>query len=264
MKQVSIALIALLFSPSVFAQDNTETAPELREAINCFPAKGIVDFVSKFEDIEPDKRDSVDMLFTAKFTVNDGGVLPERIFIRHEGVETNFLLNEDGSVPDFNNIGKAPETAELCSEDPSRIGTPKGGEDMSFSISNDVYYLENSGYHDISTLRDGLKDGKSHYKKMVPAAMRMLVPSFKYVMIEYDVEGTTPQYQALKGDEAIEGLTHISFCEVPMIKLRDLEAMGADGLKIMGGAYNLTPVPGPKALKRFVGCSKDEEPKQDE
>jgi len=131
------------------------------------------------------------------------------------------------------------------------------------SGQSDVHFLTNSGYHDLATLEDGLKDGKSHYKKMVPAAMRMLVPSLKYVMIEYDVEDTPPQFTAVKGQEPIEGLEHETFCELAMIKVIDLEKLGADGLKIMGGAYNLTPVPGVKTLKRFTHCSKDTETKGD-
>lgn len=263
MRLLGLTLAALFISAPALA-DNKEAAPELRELVNCFPAKGIVEFVSKFENIDADKRDSVDMIFKAKFNVKDGGVLPTRIFMRDGGKETDFALSDDGRVPDFQNIGQAPESAELCSEDPSRVGTPRGGDDMSFSITNDVYFLTNTGYHDLATLQDGLRDGKTHYKTMVPGPMRMMVPKLKYVMIEYEDEDTSAQYVAMKGEEALDGLSHIYFCEVPMIKVKDLEALGADGLKIMGGAYKLTPVPGPKALKRFVGCSKEDEAKQDE
>lgn len=38
-----------------------------------------------------------------------------------------------------------------------------------------------------------------------------------------------------------------------------LEEMGRDGLKIMGGAYNLMPVPKPKTLAKFAQCADDEE-----
>jgi len=142
--------------------------------------------VAKFQSLDADKRDTVDMLFEASFKVKDGGALPARIFTRDAGVEKNFTLNPDGTVPDFDNIGRVSETAELCSEDPTREGTPHG-EGLNFGISSDVHFLTNNGYHDLETLKDGLKDGKSHYKKMVPAAMRMLVPTLKYVMIEYEV-----------------------------------------------------------------------------
>jgi len=223
----AVVLGALLISPPALADDAKMDAPKLRELINCFPAKNITEMVAKFQSLDADKRDTVDMLFEASFKVKDGG-----------------------------------ETAELCSEDPTREGTPHG-EGLNFGISSDVHFLTNNGYHDLATLKDGLKDGKSHYKKMVPAAMRMLVPSLKYVMIEYEAEDTPPQFTAMKGQEPVTGLEHETFCELAMIKVKDLEKLGADGLKVMGGSYNLTPVPGVKTLKRFTECSKDEETEDD-
>lgn len=257
MKMKAFIFAGLALSMPIIAQGE-DTEPELRERINCFPSKSITKFVSKFQDLDADKRDTVDMVFAAKFEAKDGGALPARIFVRDNGTETDFTLADDGTVPDFINIGSASETAELCSEDPSREGTPRG-EGINFSVQNDVHFLENSGYHDVATMKEGLKDGKSHYKKMVPAPMRMLVPKLNYVMIEYDAEDTAPQYSAMKGQTAIEGLTHETFCKTAMIKLKDIEALGGDGLKVMGGSYNLTPVPGPKTLAKFAGCSEDEE-----
>jgi len=78
-------------------------------------------------------------------------------------------------------------------------------------------------------------------------------------MIEYEAEDTPPQYTAMKGETPVDGLKHETFCELAMIKVKDLEKLGADGLKVMGGSYSLTPVPGVKTLKRFTECSKDEE-----
>ena len=262
MRLVVFALTGLLISAPVAAEDKDED-PQLRERISCFPAKNIAQFVSKFQDLDADKRDTVDMMFAATFKVKDGGSLPERVFLRDNGVEDNFTLNADGNVPDFIKIGSASETVELCSEDPSREGTPRG-EGISFSIENDVHFLDSSGYHDVAAMKEGLKDGKSHYKKMVPAPMRLLVPKLTYVMIEYDAEDTTPQYSALNGQEVVEGLTHETFCKTTMIKLKDIEDLGADGLKVMGGAYKLTPVPKPKTLAKFVTCSDDEGEEKEE
>lgn len=257
MKIRAFMCAGLMLSAPAFAEDK-EDAPALRERINCFPAKNITKMVEKFQKIDADKRDTVDMVFAAKFTAKDGGVLPERIFIREAGTEDNFTLGEDGSVPDFAKIGSVSEAAELCSEDPSREGTPRG-EGLSFSINSDVHFLENTGYHDVTTIKDGLKDGKTHYKKMVPAPMRMLVPKLSYVMIEYEVEKTEPQFTAMKGQTPVDGLEHIVFCDSAMIKIKDIEALGADGLKVMGGTYKLTPVPGPKTLAKFTSCAEDEE-----
>lgn len=253
MKFKVIILAGLCISAPAFAEDDKEAAPQLRERISCFPTKGITKFVSKFQKIDAKKRDTVDMLFSAKFSVKDGGVMPERLFIRDNGTEDNFNLKPDGTVPDFIKIGTASETAEMCTDDPTREGTPRG-TGFSFKIENDVHFLDNDGYHDLATIKEGLKDGKTHYKKMAPAPIRMLIPTLSHVMIEYDAEDTTPQYAALKGEAPIEGLEHEMFCGQALIKLKNLEELDADGLKIMGGAYNLTPVPGPKALARFVDC----------
>jgi len=256
----AIAVIGLLVSAPAFAEEDKEAAPQLRERISCFPAKGITKFVSKFQKIDAKKRDTVDMLFSAKFSVKDGGVMPERLFIRDDGAEDNFALKPDGEVTDFDKIGVASDAAEICTDDPSREGTPRGSG-FSFSITNDVHFLDNDGYHELAAIKEGLKDGKTHYKKMAPAPIRMLIPSLSHVMIEYEAEDVVPQYAALKGETPIEGLEHELFCGQALIKLKDLEQLGADGLKIMGGVYNLTPVPGPKALARFVDCGEDEDTK---
>lgn len=257
MKIRAMIFAGLVFSTPAFAEDKEEV-PELRERINCFPAKNLAKFVSKFQKIEAKKRDTVDMLFSAKFAVKDNGIMPERLFIRDKGAEDNFTLTPDGKVSDFVKVGATSDTAEICTDDPSRIGTPRGSG-FSLSIDNDVHFLKNDGFHEVSVLEEGLKDGKTHYKKMAPAPIRMLIPSLSHVMIEYDVEETAPQYMAMKGDAPLEGLEHELFCGQALIKLKDLEALGADGLKIMGGAYNLTPVPGPKALAKFVDCEEDKE-----
>ena len=263
MRLKAIICAGLMLSAPAFADDKEE-APALRERINCFPAKNIRTMAAKFQKIDADKRDTVDMIFAAIFTAKDGGALPDRLFIREEGAEQNFTLNADGSVPDFARIGSVSEDAELCMEDPSREGTPRG-EGLKLSIGSDVQFLENTGYHDMATLKDGLKDGKTHYKKMVPAPMRMLVPKLNYVMIVYDAEKTSPQFTAMKGQTPIDGLDHEIFCDNAMINIKDMEALGADGLKVMGGAYKLTPVPGPKMLAKFTGCEgEDKETPSDE
>ena len=161
-----LMLAAMMASPQVFAADKDEIfEPVLRERISCFPAKNIIKFMSKFKKIDADKRDTIDMVFEAEFEVKDGGVLPDRIFLRDNGVETDFTLNADGSVPDFDKIATASESSEMCADDPSREGQPRTGEELRFGLESDVQFLKNTGYHDIAALEDGLKDGKSHFKK---------------------------------------------------------------------------------------------------
>ena len=255
---LSFLITTPLMSSAAYAQDKDD-APELRERVTCFPSKNFSKFVSKFQNLDADKRDVVDMVFDAKFDVNDGGVLPERIFIRDNGAEQNFTLTPDGTVPDFIKIADASETAELCSEDPSRVGTPRGGDDMKFSLESDVQYLKNTGYHDLATLKDGLKDGKSHFKKMVPAPMRLIVPKMSHVMINYEADDAVAAFSAMKGNTSIEGLTSDQHCEQTIIKVKDLEDLGAEGLQVSGGPYILMPVPNKKMLKKFVQSSGQDE-----
>ena len=250
----------MMWTP-VLAEANDD-APELRERITCSSAKKIIRLINKFQGLDADKRDTVDMLFDANFGVQDGGVLPERVFMRDNGVEENFTVDAEGNISDFSKIGKASKTSELCSEDPSREGMPRG-EGIRFNLTSDVTFLENTGYHDLATLKDGLKDGKSHYKKMVPAPMRVIVPKMTYVMIDYENDDTRPQFTAMQAQTPTAGLDHATFCDNAMIKIEDLETLGADGLKVMGGPYKLAPVPDPKTLAKFASCAEDEETKEE-
>lgn len=202
------------------------------------------------------------MRFTAGYTIRDGGVLPERLFLRENGAENNFTLDGEGKVTDFKKIATASKSAELCSEDPSREGTPRG-EGIGFSIDNDVQFLKNTGYHDLATLKDGLKDGKSHYKKMAPAPIRMMMPKMSHVMINYELEDTVHQFSAMKGQTPLAGLVSDQHCGQTIIKIEDLEALGGDGLQISGGAYTLSPVPNKKALQKFTECGDEDEGKKE-
>lgn len=256
--KVFAALLACLISAPTLAEGKDDT-PALRELVTCSPSKNITKLIAKVQGMDAEKRDVVDSIFEAKFTVHDGGSLPKRIFLRDYGVEEAFTLNPDGTIVDFQKIGSASETAEMCTEDPTRIGTPRGGDGLKFSLNSDVVFLENPGYHDLTSLNEGLTDGKSHYKKMVPAPMRMIVPKMTYVMIDYDNDDTDIQFAAMSGQTPMPGLSHELFCDNAMIKIEDIEEMGGDGLKIMGGAYNLMPVPKPKTLAKFAQCADDEE-----
>jgi len=260
-----LGLAVLTTVPPAFAQDKSTGEPEqvLRERIICFPAESIIKLMSKFQKIDADKRDSVDMLFNAGFEIKDDGVLPERIFLRDNDIETDLTLSADGSVPDFGTVALAPESSEMCFDDPSREGRPRTGKEISFSLDSDVQFLEKTGYHDMATLQDGLKDGKSHYKKMAPGPMKLFIPKFSHVMVQYEDDETRPQFTAMTGQNPIEGLGFETFCDNALIKIQDIKALGGDGLKVTGGAYKLLPVPGAKTLAKFAGCA-DNETQDDE
>ena len=120
------------------------------------------------------------------------------------------------------------------------------------------YASQNSHKRQEKYLWDGLKDGKIHYKKMVPAPMGVLVPTFSHVMINYDDESVAPQFTAMNGESEVAGLASDVFCKQTIIKVDDIKALGGDGLKVSGGAYTLLPVPNKTMLERFTGCAEDD------
>jgi len=258
---VGLIVLGLFFpvSPSFAAENTSDSkASKLREAVICFPAKGIVKHLRKFSKLKAEKRDTVDMMPVADFEVLDGGALPQRFYSK-DGVSVgDFIIGTDGRITDFAKVADVPETAELCIEDQSRAGTPSDGKSVKLDVDMDVQFLESSGYHSMATLKDGLKDGKSFYKKMAPGPMRMLVPKLSHLMINYDVEDTPAQFSAMQGQTPIAGLDSELFCGETIIKLEDIEELRGDGLQISGGTYSLMPVPGPKMLAKFAGCDDDE------
>lgn len=253
-------LIALLFTATAYAADEktADKAPKLRKAESCFPAKGLVKHLRKFSGLKAEKRDTVGMIPTAKFEILDGGAMPERFYSKDEAAEFDFTIDSDGTVTDFAKIEEVSEGAELCIFDPSRAGTPADGRAAKFDIDMDVQFLENTGYHDMATLKDGLKDGKSFYKKMMPGPMRLMVPKLTHVMVTYDNEDTPAQFSAMNGQVPLAGLASEEYCEQTIINVEDIEDMGGDGLQVTGGAYMLLPVPNAKTLAKFAKC-KDEE-----
>ena len=255
---LAISLILAMTSPA-FADDSAnDSEPKLRGDEQCFPFGGAVKQFNKFSNLKPEKRDTVGLAPAAKLTVKEEGeAYPERLFIRDNGVETDLIIDADGHVTNFGLIFEASEDVSLCAYDPSRAGTPVEDDSISFSMDMDIQYLENTGYHDLATLKDGLKDGKSHYKKMA-GAMSFMVPKMSYVMIAYDAEDTPAQFKAVKDGIEIDVPTPDLFCDEPMISIETLEDMGADGLKVMGGTYKLMPTPSPKMLAKFARCSDDE------
>jgi len=181
--RTSLGIISFfLIGFSSFAQDAQEDT-ELREQITCRPADGIIKFLGKFDSIASKNRDTVTMVPEAKLTINDGGSFPDRFFVRDSERESSFDFDSDGTVLGFDKIVTYAPDAELCIDDQARAGTPKSDDSFSLAMGADIQFRDNTGFHDMASLQDGLKDGKIHYKKMVPAPMRILVPTFSHVMM---------------------------------------------------------------------------------
>ncbi len=243
----SMAVLSLSHGIVVWADDNVP----LRELITCTEIDGLTKVIKKLDGVDASKRQIVDSQFTAELLPKDGGVMPERFFLKDQSREIDFTLKEDGQIPDFEQVRQAGEGAKLCTEDPTRVGQARDGEDMSFSMNFGVFFKETNGIHSLESLKKGTKDGRSFYKKLAPGPAAMLVPKFKYVTLTYEDEATEPQVSAARDGEPVKGLVIEPFYEQFVVSLEQLELIGADTLVIEGGPYRLSPSPSPKKMESF-------------
>ena len=112
----------------------------------------------------------------------------------------------------------------------------------------------------MTELKEGTKDGKSFYKKMIPAAVRMFMPETNYLAVNYDdlrVSGAEI-YARVDGKDI--PLTAELYKEKHVVSFKQLKDMGANALIVKGGAYSLQPTVSVKTMKRFGwGPEEDEE-----
>ena len=254
MKILPLALILFTsFVAPAFAADGDD----IRKATECRPAKDIIKLFSKFDKLKPGQRDTVDAIFDTKFIV-ENGPFPDRLYYSHDGIEMPFTISPDGAVPDFAKITKQPQDGDLCIDDPTREGLHREEDGLEFSVDFDVKFKNMSGAHSLAELKDGAKDGKSFYKKLMPGPMKLMVPTLTYVSVTYDDASTAPDIQALKDGAPVEGLIIEPFGTTSVISLKHLEEIGAEGLKITGGAYMMEPSPSIEKMKS-MGFTEDSE-----
>lgn len=259
MSRLISSVFALAFASGVthISQAEPSSAP-VREALECFPAENIIKFLSKFDKLKPEQKDTVDAFMTAKFEVSDDLGLPHRIFMRDQDKETVFEMLPDGQITDFDHIRHHPETSELCVEDPAREGLPREEDGITFNVDFDVMFKQTPGSHTLESLEDGAKDGKSFYKKLVPGPARLLIPKMTHVSITY-IDPETPQnIEAWQNDKPLSGLNIEPFGKTYVVSLEQLEDLGATELHITGGPYKLEPSPSIKKMKA-LGFTEDDE-----
>jgi len=228
--------------------------PKIRKAENCFKAGWISKKLRKLAKLKADKTDTVGVAPTAQLILEDKSQhFADRFFIKEHGEETNLIIASDGQLLGFETLQDYSDDVELCHVDLRRAGLPFDADGISLDVNTDIQFHNQSGLHSLDEINDGLKDGKSHYKKMV-GAMSVFVPNMSHVMVKYDDAAQPLAFTAMKGDVALDEPIEIVYCDLPMIKVKDLEAIGADSLRILGGPYRLLPVPSLAAMKRFEGC----------
>ena len=128
---------------------------------------------------------------------------------------------------------------------------------MAVNMEFHIEYKNKSGTHSLAELQDGLKDGRDHVKKIVPAPVRLIMPKFTHVVIGYDAEDddkihTAPQIIALQGDVKLEGLVVESLERAHYVSIKHLEEIRADNLGVYGGKYRMEPTPGPEKMKKII------------
>lgn len=248
---ISLALSCLALAPVSGAQDG-EDPVELREETRCFAASNITGFVKRFDDLDASKRDSVDASIRPAIIINDEGDYPDRLYVQHGEQQDDVAIEGEGRMPTLIPLLKtAHEESEICLEDKARAGTPVSEPGASFNMSFSIRHINTSGTYAMAELEDGLKDGKSFYKKMVGGAMALLVPKMTHVVVAYEDDEANPQIDAYKGEERLGEFNIELFDGGHVIRLKDLKKLGATHLKVSGGEHFVSPAPSIKTMKRF-------------
>jgi len=259
-KALSIGVIATALGVSLSAQADDFDRKGVRGETYCFPAKFVVKTIEELAELDADKKDVVDINMDPQFKIYDGGTLPNRYFIRSDTAEVNFTMMTDGRVPDFVEKSKtADKDADVCITDPARAGLDSDDESLYFEMGLTPYFKNRSGFHPLAELKEGAKDGKSQYKKMIPSVARMFMPDTKHLHIRYDTQRETPLVFARVGDTEVP-LEFEAYNEGFVVDSGDIEDLKAEGLVVRGGAYKLSPVSSVKTMKKF-GVGKPRGPK---
>lgn len=252
------AFVISVFCAASYQPAQAQT--ELRGEIFCFPLKKVPKLVKKLGEVKDDRRDVVDVALTPRFLIKDGGVWPERFFIQTPTDELDISVEKpSGLTPDFLEMASEYPEDEVCVKDKTRAERPARDEGLYFEMGLSPLFHNRSGEHPMAELREGTKDGKRFYKKMLPAAISILMPDTKYLSVRYDdFRDTAEIYARIDGNEF--QLETESFKDTHVLSLESLDDMGAEALIIKGGGYQLQPTVSVKHMRRFGwGQESDEE-----
>lgn len=267
----TVVLGGCIFAVLVSGNARASEAEDMAAGIKCLSAKKIIKLTRKFDTLKPAKKDTVHAVPQMKLSSVGGGKLPERVYFRTGTAETAFNMDADGWVTDFDRIGTMDKKGELCMQGEHLADRENKQAGINVSMDFDVVFKNTSGTHSMAELVDGTKDGKSHYKKMFPGPLALMVPKMSHVGVVYQVEDAaraslSPHIYATKDGAKIEGLLVENFGGMFVVGIEDLQNLGADGLKIEGEKYQLTPIPSVKKMKKlgFGENGDDEESRTDQ
>jgi len=250
MKYAIVAMsvtVAGLTSEFSYAQESN-----LRGETFCFPAKGVPKLVNGLATLKPKYRNIVDVRLQPRFIVKDQGVWPDRFYLAKNGETITELpfSRETGAVPDFLEATQTRPDTDICIDDPTRADRPKDDEGLYFEMGLSPLFKSATGTHSLVELKEGSKDGKKFYKKMLPNAIAFLMPKTNYLAIKMVDRSKVPM-AFVSTAEGERELALETFKDMWIVRLDDIEAVAGEALIIRGGAYDLQPVPSPKILRRF-------------
>ena len=250
----------VIFFTGLPALSYADSQTELRGEVFCFPAKSVPKLMDRLAKVKSSKRDVVDVSLKPKFLIKDGGDWPEQFYLAKDGEVVMDLpfSTQTGEVPDFIAAVRANSDADICVKDKSRAARPKHDEGLYFEMGLSPLFHNRSGVHPIDELSEGTKDGKSFYKKMIPVAIRPLMPDTKYLAVRYDDFAKTADILARIGEAEIP-LKPQLYKDMHVISFKALKDMGAGALIIRGGPYQLQPTVSIKTMNRFGWGQDDNE-----
>jgi hypothetical protein len=256
MKHLALICALSLLATPAFAEEAEPTETPIFEGEFCFPTADLKKELSKFEKLDTDKRDTVGAVFTVAFTLEDDVAPPESVELRDGEAVKPFPFSRYGDqVMTANLTGDivaASDTAELCAVDQEKAGRAFDDMGYEFDMGLNVRFLDTPGTHDLTQLKDGMKDGRSHWKKMV-GAMGFMVPKFDHIAVAGIDAENPPIVTALKDGVPVGTPEGEVFDGARMIDIDALEDLGADAVRIDADYYRLTPSPDAKTVKRFMG-----------
>lgn len=249
-------LLGSIFIVSPLAEADTT---EKRGEVFCFPTEKALDVVDDLAEVKDKHRNVVDVDIDPRFLIKDGGVWPDRFYLAEDGKSVKDLpfSREDGRVEGFMEAARAYPDTDICVDDPTRADRPADDEGLYFEMGLSPFFHNRSGAYGMEELKEGTKDGKNFYKKMIPSALSLFMPDTDYLAVKYeDRSAPLRAFAVLDGVETlIKGEKVKDFY---VISFADMEDWNAEGLVIKGGAYDLQPVPSPSIMRRF-GWGQDTE-----
>lgn len=251
MKHMLLPLSALIvaIAPTAMAEE----APQPIGDEFCFSIDGIGKTLSKFDSLKPEKRDVVGAEIAMQFELEDGEVMPERVELR-EGEKAQLVMfdDQDRSVGLSEQLRAMSEPDSVCVIDPPRA--ERLGKDIGYSVDFGVgvRFKMTPGTHSLTEIEKGLKDGRSHYKKMV-GAMGFMVPKFTHITVSGDDDANPPRVFATAKGQDIGEPNFELYDGTRMIAVKVLEDMGADGVRVEGDKYRMSPSPDAKTIEKFTG-----------